>query len=107
MDLSLSGWSYRGFRFAWDGQPRQPPAIAAQSTTAGEDVWASWNGSTEVAAWQILGGPDSSHLSPLGPPVAKSGFETSMSVSGHYATLEVQALNSGGAVLATSNPTSG
>jgi hypothetical protein len=107
MDLSLSKWSYRGFRFAWDGQPTQPPALAAQRSGTGTDVWASWNGSTEVTAWQVLGGSDASHLSPVGPPSTKSGFETSMFVIGQYATLEVRALSSSGAVLGTSAPISG
>lgn len=107
MDLSLSSSSYRGFRFAWDGQPTQPPAIAAQETTTGTDVWASWNGSTEVAAWQILAGPSSSQLAPVGSPTTKTGFETSISIAGDYAALAVQALSSTGAVLATSNPISG
>jgi len=107
MDLSLSTWSYRGFRFAWDGQPAQPPAVAAQRTNTATDVWASWNGSTEVAAWRVLAGPDSSHLAPVGPPTAKSGFETAMSISGHYGALAVQALSATGAVLGTSNSISG
>ena len=107
MDLSLSKWSYRGFRFAWDGQPTQPPAVAAQEAGTGTNIWASWNGSTEVAAWQVLGGPDASHLSPVGTPFTKNGFETAMVVVGHYATLEVQALNSSGAVLSTSSPIAG
>jgi hypothetical protein len=107
MDLSLSNWSYRGFRFAWDGQPTQPPAIAAQESGANTNVWASWNGSTEVAQWQVLGGPDASHLAPVGTPVAKSGFETTMTITGHYAELAVQALSASGSVLATSNPTAG
>jgi hypothetical protein len=107
MDLSLSGFSYRGVRYAWDGQPTQPPAVASQRAGIGTTVWASWNGSTEVAAWRVLGGPDASHLSPVGQPFTKSGFETTMSVSGQYAKLAVQALNSSGAVLSTSNPISG
>lgn len=111
MDLSLSSWSYRGYRFAWDGKPTQPPALAVQrtitGTSPGTDVSVSWNGSIEVAAWQILGGSDASHLAPIGKPIPKSGFETEMSMTGQYATLELQALNSSGAVLATSSPISG
>jgi hypothetical protein len=107
MDLSLSTRSYRGFRFAWDGEPSQPPAVAALRSGTGTDVWASWNGSTEVAAWQVLGGSDASHLTPVGGPFTKSGFETTMALAGQYATLEVRALSSSGAVLATSNPISG
>lgn len=107
MDLTLSNWSYRGFRFAWDGQPTQPPAMASQRSGAGTDVWATWNGSTEVAAWRVLGGPDASHLVPVGGPFPKAGFETEMSIVGQYPTLAVQALSSSGTVLATSNPSSG
>jgi hypothetical protein len=107
MDLTMSGFSYRGFRFAWDGQPTQPPSIAAQRSGTGTNVWASWNGSTEVAAWRILGGPDASHLSAVGAPFTKTGFETQTTLSGQYATLAVQALNSSGAVLSTSAPISG
>ena len=107
MDLSLSNWSYRGLRFAWDGQPTQPPAIAAQRAGTGTNVWASWNGSTAVAAWRVLGGSDASHLSPVGGPVSKNGFETAMALRSHYATLAVQALSSSGAVLATSKPIAG
>ena len=107
MDLTLSGFSYRGFRLPWDGQPTQPPSVAAKRSGAGTTVWASWNGSTEVAAWQILGGPDASHLSPVGARFTKTGFETAMTLSGQYPTLAVQALNSSGAVLSTSGPISG
>ena len=107
MDLSLSAWSYRGFRFAWDGQPSQPPAMTSQRAGSGTTVWASWNGSTELAAWRVLGGPDASHLAPVGGPFSKTGFETQMSVSGQYSALAVQALNSSGAVLATSSPAAG
>lgn len=107
MDLSLSNWSYRGLRFAWDGQPTQPPAIASQRTASSTNVWASWNGSTEVTAWRVLGGSDPQHLSPVGGPFTKAGFETEMSVTGHYARLAVQALSPSGAVLSTSNAISG
>jgi hypothetical protein len=107
MDLSLSGWSYRGLRFAWDGEPTQPPALAARRTASGTRAWASWNGSTEVAAWQVLGGPDADHLAPVDGRLAKRGFETAMTLSGHYASLAVQALNSRGDVIGTSRPIPG
>jgi hypothetical protein len=104
MDLSMSDWSYRGFRFAWDGKPLTPPSASAQVSNGGTYVWASWNGSTEVTAWRVLGGPDASHLSVVSGATPKSGFETGISVAGHYATVEVQALNAAGAVLSTSQP---
>lgn len=102
MELELSGWSYRATRSLWDGVPLTKPAVAAQSHSGGVDVWASWNGSTEVAQWQILAGPDASSLKPVGQPYPKTFFETGMSVSGSYATVAVEALNSSGRVLSTS-----
>jgi len=106
MDLSMSYWSYRGFRFPWDGQPTQPVAVAAQKSGSGTTVWVSWNGTTETTAWQVLGGPDASHLAPVGAPVAKSGFETTIPLSGQYNTIEVKALNSRGQVIGSSDPVS-
>jgi hypothetical protein len=106
MELSLSNWSYRGFRFRWVGEPTTPPSAAAQRSGSGTNVWASWNGSTEVAAWQVLAGPDASHLSPVGGRQTKTWFETQMFVPGHYATVAVRALNSSGTALETSNPVS-
>jgi hypothetical protein len=104
MELSLSNWSYRGLRFRWVGEPSTPPSAAAQRSGSGTNVWASWNGSTEVAAWQVLAGPDASHMAPVGGRQPKMWFETQMSVPGHYAMVAVRALNSRGTVLATSKP---
>ena len=39
----------------------------------------SWNGATDVAAWQVLAGPSPSTLAPVGAPVANAGFETDTS----------------------------
>ena len=73
--------SYRAYRFGWYGKPLQPPAIAVQqSSTPGEDsVYASWNGATQVASWQVLassssGGPFVNQ----GSPAPWSGFETTI-----------------------------
>jgi hypothetical protein len=108
MDLSLSNWSYRGFRFAWDGQPTAPPSAAAQLASADFTLWASWNGSTETTAWQPLAGTDPAKLSKVGGPTPKGGFETSVSTTSDAPFAAVQALNSSGTVLGTSRavPTS-
>ena len=102
MDLSLSNWSYRATRFAWVGRPLTRPAVAGHLTAAGTDVWASWNGSTQVAAWRVLAGVDPLHLSPVEPPRPKSGFETEVALTHPYAYVAVQALGAGGQVLSTS-----
>ena len=90
--------SYRAYRFTWVGKPLQPPAIAVeQSSTPGEDsVYASWNGATQVASWQVLassssGGPFVNQ----GSPAPWSGFETTIQTpNANY--FEVEALNSRG-----------
>lgn len=102
MDLSLSNWSYRAARLAWVGQPLTRPAVAGRLTTAGTDVWASWNGSTQVAAWRVLAGEDPLHLSPVGVPHPRQGFETEVVLPDPYAYVAVQALGASGAVLSTS-----
>jgi hypothetical protein len=96
--------SYRVYRLAWDGQPAEPPAIATRpATVAGGPpvtVYASWNGATTVASWQLLAGESPTSLSPLAT-VPSSGFETAIPapLAGSY---EVRALSAAGRVLGTS-----
>lgn len=106
MDLSLSNWSYRAYRFPWVGLPLTRPAVAAARAGTATNVWASWNGSTEVTAWRVLAGPSPSALIPVTGPKAKTGFETPITVSKSYPTVAVQALSAAGKVLATSSPVS-
>jgi Arylsulfotransferase (ASST) len=104
MDLSLTRWSYRAFRFPWVGAPRTRPALAAQRTATSTTVWASWNGSTEVAAWRVLAGVASTDLVAVTGAVPKTGFESTISLKRSYSSVAVQALSASGAVLATSRP---
>ncbi|HZO79952.1 MAG TPA: arylsulfotransferase family protein, partial [Solirubrobacteraceae bacterium] len=101
--------SYRAYRFNWVGIPLQAPVIAVRpTTTAGEDsVYASWNGSTQVRKWQVLSSSSSAGpFAPVGSPVLWSGFETKIHVAkANY--FKVEALNSSGTVLATSNAVAG
>ena len=41
----------------WVGRPRTRPAIALRREDPQVTVTASWNGATEVRAWQVLAGP--------------------------------------------------
>jgi Arylsulfotransferase (ASST) len=74
------GESYRAFRFTWSGQPTDEPALAVEQ---GPDdklkLYASWNGATEVATWEVLAGPRQSRLESVGS-VPRDGFETAMLV---------------------------
>src|SRR5262249_57930729 len=51
--------SYRGLRLRWSATPASRPAIAVrrQRATGLAKLYASWNGATDVAHWQVLAGP--------------------------------------------------
>ena len=96
--------SYRAFRFPWKGQPQDAPAVVAES---GPDdkvtLYASWNGATEVATWDVLTGPRPSRLEPLGS-VPRHGFETAMLAQTSDPCVAVRAKHRSGRVLGTSVP---
>jgi hypothetical protein len=89
--------SYRAYRFPWVGRPRSKPAIAVEGNT----LYASWNGATEVKAWQLLGGPVKKNLRPL-LTVEKTGFETAIALPAEAAWVAVRALDRLGRSMARS-----
>jgi hypothetical protein len=94
--------SYRAFRFAWSGRPSNAPAIAfAHGAGAATTVYASYNGSTDVASWQLLGGPSAQTLTVL-ETVPRTGFETSMALPAPQSYVAVRALDGVGVPLGTS-----
>jgi Arylsulfotransferase (ASST) len=104
--LPLGDGTYRVQRYPWTATPNTLPAIAAvRESPTQVNVFASWNGATTVASWQVLAGASPSSLTPVAP-VPWSGFETQIAVPGSATTFEVRALNSKGMVLATSEPVS-
>jgi hypothetical protein len=97
--------SYREFVFPWTATPKTRPAIAVRrSSPTRVSVYASWNGATTVARWQVLAGPSAASLAPR-TSAAKRGFETKLTLSSTATTFAVRALNASGRVLATSKPT--
>ena len=64
-------------------------------------VYASWNGATNVARWQLLAGPTKTTLSAI-KTVPSAGFETTITATTRQPYLAVRALNASGRVLATS-----
>lgn len=92
---------YRVYRFPWTAQPETPPSMAIKKGAGRSmQVFASWNGATDVASWRILTGDSGSALKAAGT-VPRRGFETMLAVaSAKYAA--VQALAADGTVLATS-----
>ncbi len=66
-------------------------------------AYVSWNGATEVASWQILSGTSTSLLSPVAT-VARSGFETAVTVRPSGSLLVAAALDGAGNRLGVSPP---
>jgi len=93
--------SYRAYRFQWEATPSEPPAIATVAGRHGLTVYASWNGATNVAAWQLLAGPSATQLAPL-TRARPTGFETAIATKLVPPYVEVQALDGAGAVLGSS-----
>ena len=93
--------SYRAYRFPWVGMPSEDPAIATDSTGDGVRAWVSWNGATEVAKWELLGGDSEDDLAPVAE-VERSGFETEITAQGEFALVAARALDADGEVLGTS-----
>jgi hypothetical protein len=98
------GESYRAFRFPWSGYPTDEPAVAVEQ---GPDdkvkLYASWNGATEVATWEVLAGPLQSRLESVGS-VPRDSFETAMLVQTFDPYVAVRAKDRLGQPLGTSAP---
>ncbi len=93
--------SYRAYRFHWSGQPQTRPSLALSARPGGLRIYASWNGSTRVSDWRVLGGSSPGDLRGLGRS-ARRGFETQINISSRPRYVAVQALAASGAVLSTS-----
>jgi hypothetical protein len=90
--------SYQAFRFPWHGEPLDRPALAARRRGASDRVtaWASWNGSTGLRSWQLLAGDDPDALLPVGAPVLRRNFETTLHARTGAKYVAVAALNADG-----------
>jgi hypothetical protein len=95
--------SYRAYRFPWNGTPRERPALAAQRSGGRTRVWASWNGATGVATWEVLAGSSAGALRPAGSR-RRTGFETELPAPASARFVAVRAKDAAGKVLATSQP---
>src|SRR5215212_241109 len=96
--------SYRYLRFPWSGHPTDRPAAVAERTSKKElEVYASWNGATEVSSWEVLAGPRQDQIEPLGS-VPRNGFETAMSVQSPHPYVAVRAKDRSGRILETTEP---
>ena len=94
--------SYRGYRFAWQGAPAHPPAVAVRSArTDAVTVYASWNGDTRTVRWRLLAGATPRTLAPVAT-AAREGFETAIALPAAASFVAVQALDASGSVIGRS-----
>ena len=99
--LTRGKGNYRAIRERWTGTPATRPAVAARRTRSGRMlVYASWNGATEVARWQVLAGRPS-RLRGVASK-ARDGFETEITARSRASHVAVRALDARGRVLGTS-----
>jgi Arylsulfotransferase (ASST) len=101
MQFPNQNLSYRAFKNDWTGLPLYPPSIAANSKRGIVEVFASWNGSTETTAWQVLAGPTPKALSVI-IETPRTGFETTIKIKSACPYFQVKALSTTGSVLGVS-----
>ena len=102
-----AGWlgCYRAYKLPWVGEPAEAPVVAAVYTDVDEDhpitqIFASWNGATEVASWRAYGVNSEGESPWLIGTTRKTGFETSIFHRGRVDQVLVQALDREQRVLA-------
>jgi hypothetical protein len=95
--------TYRAFIGDWDGHPAELPAVAARHRSGGATVYASWNGATEVASWNVLAGRTQSSLTSVNSAPRK-GFETAIPVSNKGPYFAVEPRDAKGRALSRSRP---
>jgi hypothetical protein len=95
--------TYRSFIGEWSGYPTEMPAAAARHRSGGAVVYASWNGATEVATWNVLAGKTRTSLAKVATAPRK-GFETAIPVSQQGPYFAVEPRDASGRELSRSLP---
>ncbi len=102
-DMQMPNHTYRAFKSEWVGSPLVPPDIAVELLdNRGTIVYASWNGSTETAAWNVLAGLTPYTMSEVVCNTPRTGFETEMYVQLAGPYFQVHALDGYGHVIGKS-----
>jgi Arylsulfotransferase (ASST) len=88
--------TYRAFRLDWEAQPTGTPAIAVASGSGSTmTVYASWNGATDIARWEVHAGSTPASVQPVGANV-RTGFETAITVPAARGYVTAAAFDSNG-----------
>jgi hypothetical protein len=101
MHLAAPANTYRAFRYVWNAQPLTHPALVATAGSKTTQLYASWNGATDVAGWRVLAGNSPSALTAI-VTYPSSGFETTITAPTTAPYVGVQALSASGSVLQSS-----
>lgn len=96
--------SYRGLVLPWQGMGDNDPALTVRrnSQTGKTIVYASWNGDTRTAFWQVHGGDSRSGMKQIGI-ARRRAFETAIPVGDADGYFAVTPLDSSGQVLGHSD----
>ncbi|KAK5167466.1 uncharacterized protein LTR77_007165 [Saxophila tyrrhenica] len=81
--------SYRSFKQQWVGCPAAKPDVVAKASKNGSKVFVSWNGATDVVAWEIFAGSLKSKMHCVAT-VRKCGFETEGNIDDDTAYVQVR-----------------
>jgi hypothetical protein len=79
-NLEANTFSYRAFRFPWQGYPTWAPALVALSEPTPGALYYSWNGATEVASYDVFGGRLPDDITGLVSQQARTAFEDTTSL---------------------------
>jgi len=104
-DMQFPGqnFSYRAFKYDWTGMPLYPPSIAVEPVDKDAVIiYASWNGATELVAWQVLAGTTPHDMSVIVWNTPRTGFETSIPIHSIGSYFQVHALDVSGKVIGKS-----
>lgn len=85
----------------WVGKPFYAPSGAVVSRHGRATVYASWDGATQVARWEVFAGHDAHHLMTVAS-ASRSGFETAIRLKRAYREYKVRAVDAKGHPLGTS-----
>jgi len=95
---------YRAFRMNWRGRPTGAPSIAVVPVdSATMTVYASWNGATDVARWEVRTGTRPDNVGAAGSSL-RTGFETAITVPLAHGYATAVALDAQGRRLGAAAP---
>ena len=92
---------YRSTKWNWTAQPLTKPALWTYSKAGSKKMvfYVSWNGATEVKAWNFFTGKSATGPWKLAEKKSKKGFETVLHLDKYHEWAYAQALDANGDVL--------